>query len=67
MKKKDCGTSTRKHTPIKSEAERGLIGADYARVKRGEEPVTKGMTQTERKMHLKEAAGKRLPARAKKK
>lgn len=67
MTTKACKKSGRKHTPITSEAQKGLVGADYARVKKGEEPVTKGMTQAERKSHLKEAAGKRLPERAKKK
>jgi len=66
MTTKACRKSGRKHTPITTEKQRGFMGAEYGR---GEEGKTKrtGMSQAELKRHLKEAAGKRLPARAKKK
>ena len=65
MTTKACRKSGRKHTPITTEAQRGLMGADYARGKKGETKKT-GMPQPELKRHLKEVAEKRLPARAKK-
>jgi len=51
----------RKHTPIISEKQRGLFGAEYARRKAGKESQMPGITKTELKKHLKEAGGKKLP------
>ena len=57
----------RKHTPIVSRAQQGLMGAEYRRRKLGKKPRMKGMTTAELRSHLHESAGKRLPARSKKK
>ncbi len=66
MPGKGCKKGGRKHTPITSEKQRGLMGADYARAKRGEKTRT-GMSKAELRRHLKESKGKNLPAKAKKK
>ncbi len=60
MPGKGC-SSKRKHTPITSEKQRGLFGAEYARRKAGKEPRMPGITKTELKSHLKESKGKDLP------
>lgn len=54
----------KKHTPIVSEAQRGFMGAEYARKKAGKKGKTK-MSRTVLKKHLKEAKGKDLPERTK--
>ena len=51
----------KKHTPIVSEKQRGLFGAEYARRKAGEEPRMPGITKAELKSHLQESKGKDLP------
>ena len=66
----------RKHTPIKSVAQRGAMGAAYA-AKKGKTPVSKlfgpskqmyaSMPTEELRRHLKEAGSKVLPARKRKK
>lgn len=66
MPGKGC-KSTRKHTPITSKAQRGLFGAELARRKAGKKPRMSGITKKELRSHLKESAGKKLPARKKKK
>lgn len=53
--------SSRKHTPIVSEKQRGLFGAEYARRKAGKKGRMPGITKAELKGHLEEAGGKRLP------
>ncbi|MBU1067696.1 hypothetical protein KKE60_07895 [Patescibacteria group bacterium] len=50
----------KKHTPIVSEKQRGLFGAEYARRKAGKQRRMKGITTEELRSHLKEAGGKRL-------
>lgn len=60
------GKKGRKHTPIKSERQQGLFGAEYARKKAGRKGKTK-MTKPILRRHLKEAKGKKLPKKAKKK
>jgi hypothetical protein len=55
----------RKHTPIISKAQRGLFGAEYQRRKEGKKPRMKGITYKELASHLKEAKGKKLPKRSK--
>jgi hypothetical protein len=62
----------RKHTPLTSKAERGIYGALYGARKEGK-PVPsyvpeslKNVSQDVLKMHLEEAAGKKLPKHAKK-
>jgi len=65
--KKEVMTTHRKHTPIVSEAQRGLFGAEYARRKKGLTPRMRGITKTELKGHLKESKGKNLVSRVKKK
>jgi len=49
----------RKHTPIVSEAQRGLFGARAG----GKKTKAKGLTVLEAKKHMKEVAGKSLPER----
>lgn len=56
-----CKKSGRAHTPITSEKQRGLFGAEYARRKAGKEPRMTGITGAELKSHLHEAGGKNLP------
>lgn len=49
----------RKHTPIVSEAQRGLFGA----VVGGKRTKATGLSVAEAKRHVKEVAGKKLPER----
>ena len=51
----------RKHTPITSEAQQGLMGADLARRRAGKETKLPGMTTAELRSHLRESKGKDLP------
>ncbi len=53
-----CGD--RPHTPIVSESQRGLFGAELARRRKGEAPQMKGITTEELEGHLHEAGGKSL-------
>lgn len=53
----------RKHTPIVTEKQRGLFGAEYARRKAGKRGRIPSITRVELRRHLKEAKGKRLPRR----
>ena len=53
----------RKHTPIVTEAQRGLFGAELARRKAGKKRRMPKITVAELRSHLKEAGGKELPAR----
>ena len=64
--KKDNPGKHKEHTPITSEAQRGLFGAEYARRKAGEKGRMSGITKAELKSHLKESGGKDLPKKAKK-
>ena len=67
MPGKGCGKrGRRKHTPITSEKQRGLFGAEYARRKADEEGRMKGITTKELKSHLEETKGKNLPKKARK-
>jgi len=61
-----CKKSGRAHTPIMSEKQRGLFGAEYARRKSGKEPRMEGITKAELKSHLHESAGKDLPISSRK-
>ncbi len=65
MPGKCCGKGKKKHTPITSEAQRGLMGAELARRREGEKPRMKGMTEAELESHLKESGGKKLPKKSK--
>ena len=56
-----CKKSGRKHTPIVSEKQRGLFGAEYARRKAGKDSQMPGITKMELKSHLHEAGDKDLP------
>ena len=60
-----CGKSGRKHTPIKSEAQQGMMGAELARRRAGKKGRMSGMTTQELRSHLMESAGKKLPPYAK--
>ena len=50
---------SREHTPIVSEAQRGLFGARAG----GKRTKAKGLTIVEAKKHVKEVAGRSLPER----
>lgn len=54
----------RVHTPITSEAQRGLFGAEYKRRKMGMKGRMKGITRMELRRHLKESKGKDLKKKA---
>ncbi len=54
----------RKHTPIVSEKQRGLMGAELARRRAGKKGRMPSMTTAKLRSHLKEAKGKKLPKRA---
>ena len=56
----------RKHTPIVSKKQRGLFGAELARRRAGKTRRMASITTKELESHLKESAGKKLPARKKK-
>lgn len=66
MSKEGCSKNGRKHTPITSEAQRGLMGAELARRRTGKEGRISGITEKELVSHLKESKGKNLPAMVKK-
>ena len=53
--------SGRKHTPITSEAQRGMFGAELKRRRSGKEGRMKGITTEELRSHLHETKGKNLP------
>lgn len=55
-------SSTRKHTPIVSEAQRGFFGAELTRKKKGLKTKT-GITLADLRSHLKESRGKKLPSK----
>lgn len=59
-----CPHSTRKHTPIVSEKQRGLFGAELARRRAGKRGRVTGITTEELGTHLKESKGKNLPLQA---
>ena len=59
------GCSKRKHTPITSQKQRGLFGAELARRKAGKKGRMPGITKEELRTHLKESKGKKLPKKAK--
>jgi hypothetical protein len=59
-------SSSRKHTPIVSKAQRGMFGAELSRRESGKSPRMEGITTEELRGHLKESAGKKLPVRSKK-
>jgi len=55
----------RKHTPIVSEKQRGLFGAELARREEGKKSRMPGITEQELREHLRESKGKKLPAKKK--
>ena len=57
--------STRKHTPIVSQAQQGKFGAELARREAGKQARMPGITTEELRSHLRESKGKRLPKRSK--
>lgn len=63
---KDNPGKHKEHTPITSEAQQGLMGADLARRRAGKKTKLPGMTTAELRSHLKESGGKDLPEKAKK-
>ena len=58
-----CKKSGRKHTPVVSEKQRGLFGAELARRRKGKKGRMKSITTAELRRHLKESKGKKLPVR----
>lgn len=56
----------RKHTPIVSEKQQGLMGAELGRRREGKQGRMKGTTTKELESHLHESKGKKLPKRIKK-
>jgi len=56
----------RKHTPIVSEKQRGLFGAELARRRAGKKRRMPDITTAELEKHLRESKGKKLPAKKKK-
>jgi hypothetical protein len=66
MTTKACKKSKRKHTPIVSKKQFGFFGSEYARKKAGKKGKT-DMSLAELKRHIKEAKGKKLPKRSRKK
>ena|GEM_PF-1311368 len=61
-----CKRSGRKHTPIVSEKQRGLFGAELRRRRGGKKSRMKGITTEELERHLGEAGGKDLPKKSRK-
>lgn len=59
------GRHKRPHTPITTEAQRGMMGAELRRRREGKRKRMPGITEEELSKHLKEAKGKDLPERAK--
>ena len=57
----------RKHTPIVSEKQRGLFGAELARRRAGKARRMPDITTRELEEHLRESKGKQLPKRVKRK
>lgn len=55
----------KKHTPIVSEKQRGLFGAELARRRAGEVGKMAGITTKELEEHLEESRGKKLPKQSK--
>jgi hypothetical protein len=56
----------RKHTPIVSEKQRGLFGAELGRREAGKSPQIPSITTEELKGHLHESKGKDLPKKVRK-
>lgn len=56
----------RKHTPIVSEKQRGLFGAELARRRAGKARRMPDITTAELERHLRESRGKKLPKKARK-
>ena len=54
----------KKHTPIQSEKQRGLFGAELGRRRKGIEGRMPGITVEELETHLHESKGKNLPLKA---
>jgi hypothetical protein len=61
----ECKKSGRKHTPIISQAQQGMMGAELRRRRTGKKGRMSGMTTEELESHLKESKGKKLPPYAK--
>jgi len=64
MPGKHC-KSKRKHTPITSEKQKGLFGAELSRRKAGKKGKIPSIKTEELRGHLKESKGKKLPKKAK--
>jgi len=58
-----CG---KPHTPIVSKKQRGLMGAELARRRKGGKGLLSSITTGELESHLKESKGKKLPKKVKK-
>lgn len=60
-----CRGRKRRHTPIVSEAQRRLFGAELGRIERGEGGRL-GISKALLRLHLREVKGKDLPERVRK-
>jgi len=67
MTTKTCKKSGRKHTPIVSEAQKGMMGAELRRRREGKKGRMERMSEEDLISHLKESAGKKLPKKKGKK
>ena len=65
MPGKGCKKAGRKHTPIVSKKQKGMMGAELKRRRAGKKGRMKGMSEAELVRHLKESKGKKLPKKAK--
>jgi len=66
MTTKACKKGGKKHTPIVSEVQKGMMGAELRRRREGKKGYMEGMSEEELVSHLKESKGKKLPKRIKK-
>ena len=62
-----CKKSKKKHTPIVSEIQKGMMGAELRRRREGKKGQMEGMSEEDLISHLKESAGKKLPKKKGKK
>ena len=59
------GKHCKRHTPIVSEKQQGLFGAELGRRRAGKKGRMGGITAKELETHLRESRGKKLPSKKK--
>ena len=62
---KKKGNPGKKHTPIVSEKQQGLFGAELRRRREGKKGRMPGITEEELERHLRESKGKKLKKKVK--